>query len=93
MVTKPARVENCVEGLLSYSHMAFCQVVLVRSRISLKFIFQLSQDLRPTKLGRVLTTVRRFSTQTIKCSPTSFSVFLLALLLDGLTRNIGKYFF
>ena len=38
MATKRASLETYVEGLLSYSHMTFNQVVLLRPRDSLKKI-------------------------------------------------------
>ena len=39
MATKLARLETYVEGLLSYSHMTFNQVILLRSRGSLKNLY------------------------------------------------------
>ena len=39
MATKLARLETYVEGLPSYSHMTFNQVVLLRSRGSLKNLY------------------------------------------------------
>ena len=39
MATKLARLETYVEGLLSYSHMTFNQVVLLRSRDILKNLY------------------------------------------------------
>ena len=60
--------ETYVEELLSYSHMTFNHVLLFRLRDSLKICFSTCTRLMATKLGRVLTTRKRFSMQTLKSS-------------------------
>ena len=62
MASNLVRLETSAESLLSYGHMKFNKVVLLRARESLKkkYISTFTK-LMDTKLGQVQTTGRRFS--------------------------------
>ena len=87
-------LETYVEGLFSYSHMTFNQVVLLDHVAVWKIYISTFTTLMAAKLGKVLTTGRSFSMQMLKSSPTSCFFFsLLGLFLDGLIKVICKFLF